>query len=199
MWKKYCNKCGWEFFVDESDLKFYEKISPIFAGEKYLIPEPSLCVDCRQQRRLAFRNERKLYKSKSSLRGKDIISIYSPNKNYKVYSPDEWWGESWDAIDYWRDYNFEKKFFEQFEELFLSVPKYSISNTRTDWCDYTNNVIDAKNCYLTFGTAKSENAYYVNICIWVENCIDMSFCTWCSNSWYCLNCSSVNNAFYSYI
>jgi hypothetical protein len=45
-------------------LEFYEKVSPIFKGRKYSIPTPQLCPECREQRRISFRNERKLYKRK---------------------------------------------------------------------------------------------------------------------------------------
>ncbi|MBU0627024.1 hypothetical protein KKG31_00015 [Patescibacteria group bacterium] len=48
-------------------MEFYSKVSPIIAGKKYLIPAPTLCPDCRQQRRISFRNERSLYKRKCDL------------------------------------------------------------------------------------------------------------------------------------
>ncbi len=57
-----CPVSGEVFPVFSGDIDFYEKISPIFAGKKELIPPPTLCPDCRHRRRLAFRNERKLYK-----------------------------------------------------------------------------------------------------------------------------------------
>jgi Zn ribbon nucleic-acid-binding protein len=59
-----------------------------------------LCPDCRQQRRLAFRNERNLYKRKCDATGKNIISIYSPDKNIKVYNQDFWWSDKWNTMDY---------------------------------------------------------------------------------------------------
>jgi hypothetical protein len=61
---KVCNHCNTKFDITDKDLEFYEKISPIFNDKKYSIPTPTLCPDCRQQRRLTFRNERKLYKRK---------------------------------------------------------------------------------------------------------------------------------------
>jgi Zn ribbon nucleic-acid-binding protein len=59
-----------------------------------------LCPECRQQRRLSFRNERNLYKRDCDATGKSIISIYSPDKPYKVYNQDFWWSDNWDAMDY---------------------------------------------------------------------------------------------------
>ena len=82
---KVCTVSGTEFPITQSDLDFYEKISPTFAGQKFAIPTPTLCPEERQRRRLSFRNERRLYKRKCDLTGKDIVSIYSPEKPYKVY------------------------------------------------------------------------------------------------------------------
>ena len=75
---KTCRKCQAGFPITDKDLEFYDKVSPNFGGKKYSIPSPTLCPDCRQQRRLSFRNERKLYKRKCDATGKDIVSIYAP-------------------------------------------------------------------------------------------------------------------------
>lgn len=61
---KKCRLTGKEFIVTDRDLEFYDKVSPIFAGKKYLIPSPTLCPEERQKRRLCFRNERNLYQRK---------------------------------------------------------------------------------------------------------------------------------------
>ena len=50
---KVCQKCEESFIVDSDDFNFYEKMK---------VPAPTWCPDCRLQRRLAFRNERSLYK-----------------------------------------------------------------------------------------------------------------------------------------
>ena len=114
---KICKHCSSKFDITDKDLEFYEKVSPIFPNPgvsfptpglkllengkiKYLIPTPTFCPDCRQQRRLTWRNERKLYKRKCDASGKEIISIYSPDKNYKVYNQDFWWSDSWKALSY---------------------------------------------------------------------------------------------------
>jgi hypothetical protein len=79
---KTCKQCNSSFLITDKDLEFYDKVSPSFPksslvplikGEarneqgdfiKHQIPPPTLCPDCRQQRRLSFRNERNLYKRK---------------------------------------------------------------------------------------------------------------------------------------
>ena len=102
---------------------------PPFSGEQrpYLIPPPTLCPDCRQQRRLAFRNERRLYKRKCDATGKDIVSIYSPDKPYRVYHQDYWWSDAWDPMKYGRGFDFERSAMEQFGELMREVPKQAIN------------------------------------------------------------------------
>jgi hypothetical protein len=43
--EKSCKNCQQAFEITDEDLKFYEKVSPVFGGKKYLIPEPSLCPE----------------------------------------------------------------------------------------------------------------------------------------------------------
>ncbi len=122
---KTCKHCGDDFPITHQDLEFYNKVSPVFSGVKYAIPTPTICPDCRQQRRLSFRNERKLYKRKCDATQREIVSIYSPDKPFKVCHPDFCWSDQWDPLSYRRDFDFNRPFFEQFAELAEAVPKIS--------------------------------------------------------------------------
>jgi hypothetical protein len=117
-----CPISGKAFHITQQDMDFYTKISPTFAGQKFVIPMPTLCPDERQRRRLSFRNERNLYRRKCDASGKDIISIYSPDKPYTVYDQQIRWSDSWDATEYGRDFDFSKTFTEQFGEMMREVP-----------------------------------------------------------------------------
>ena len=154
--QKICKNCQQSFEITDEDLKFYEKVSPIFGEKKHLIPAPSLCPDCRQQRRLSFRNERNLYNHKCNLCQKAIITIYSPDKNYTIYCRDCWWSDKWDTINYGRDFDFSRPFFEQYENLLQTVTKAAIISYNCENCDYTNYQNDSRNCYLTFGSGVME-------------------------------------------
>ena len=110
-----CKQCQGTFEMTESDYQFLEKISPTFAGIKYQIPSPTLCPDCRQQRRLSFRNERNLYRRKCDASGKDIIAMHSPDKPHRVYDQKIWRSDDWDPLKYGRDFDFSKSFTEQFD------------------------------------------------------------------------------------
>lgn len=149
---KTCRHCGVSFPITDKDMGFYDKVSPVFAEKKYQIPTPTLCPDCRQQRRLSFRNERKLYRRKCDLTGKDVISIFSPDKSYKVYETSEWWSDKWDAMNYGptNGINFEESFFSQFSKLQLQVPRLAnnlLDNENTIYC---NMCWHLKNCYYCF-------------------------------------------------
>jgi len=65
-----------------------------------MIPSPKMCPRCRQQRRQSFRNERKLYKRECNATGKAIVSIYSPDKSYKVYDHKPFFSDSWNPLSY---------------------------------------------------------------------------------------------------
>ena len=120
-WKT-CRVSGQPFPITQKDLEFYEKVSPMFNGVKYSIPAPTLCPEERQRRRLAFRLERKLYKRPSDLSGKMMVTMYSPDKPYKVYAQEEWRGDGRDAMEYGRGYDPNVSFFQQFLALYQVVP-----------------------------------------------------------------------------
>ena len=217
---KPCKSCQQNFDITDNDLKFYEKVSPVFEGKKYLIPSPTLCPECRQQRRLSFRNERNLYKRKCDLCKKDIISIYSLDNKYIVYCPDCWWSDKWDALEYGKNYDFNKSFFEQYEKLTNGVPKLSIQNTKSENSEYTNYSERNKNCYMLFGSSECEDCYYGNRIFKSENivdcfdvynsqlsyecleCINLYNCCFCKNSQnlynsiYCYDCITCSNCSY---
>ena len=149
-WKT-CKISGQPFPIFQSDLDFYEKISPVFNGKKYQVPFPTLCPEERQRRRVSFRNERNLYRRSSDFSGKEIISIYTPDAPYKVYAQEERRSDSRDPRSYGRDFDFSKTFLEQYRELCLAVPRPAIQNMKSENCAYTNYSAENKNCYLAMG------------------------------------------------
>lgn len=146
-----CWSCKNQFTTGPDVFAFYEKMG---------VPTPDICHECRSQERTAFRNESVLYKRRCDFSGKDIISIYSADKPYKVYDQEIWWGDSWDTMEYGRDFDFSRSFSDQFGELMRDVPRLSIVNrqsTNSDYCNYSNS---NKNCYLCFGGHENENCAY---------------------------------------
>lgn len=169
---KSCKQCSSQFEITNQDLGFYDKISPIFAGKKFPVPPPQLCPDCRQQRRLAMRNERTLYHRKSDLTGKQIIAMFAPSSPYKVYDQDEWWSDQWDANEYGREFDFNKTFSEQFKALQLAVPHVSLNNVNVENGYYTNFALNQKNSYLVFGGSNNEDCIYGKFIPGCKDCVD---------------------------
>ncbi len=181
--QKTCKKCTQNFEITKEDLEFYKKISPKIWEEKIEIPAPTLCPDCRQQRRLAFRNERNLFRRKCDATGENIIGMYSPDKNYKIYDKDFWWSDKWDALDYWMNFDFSKSFFEQFRELQLKVPRLAnFHQWENEKIDYTNLVSNSSESYLIFTSNFAEKCIYgvqYNDCSNSVDCLNVKDCELC--------------------
>ncbi len=213
--------CKETFEVTDGDLKFYDKIAPVFGGKKYLIHPPTLCPDCRQQRRLSWRNERNMYRRKCDFSGRDIVSMYPPDSPFRIYEQDIWWSDQWNGKDFGRDFDFSKPFFEQFRSLQLAVPRVALVNKQSENAYYTNHSGKNKNCYLSAVTFESEDIYYSD---WIidhcRDCVDSSyllegcelcyetyyawgsyrafFCDFirrCQNVWFCYDCMQCTDCF----
>ncbi|MEK7167273.1 MAG: hypothetical protein AAB732_02585, partial [Patescibacteria group bacterium] len=207
---KICQNCQKEFIVEPEDFEFYKKIK---------VPAPTFCPECRIIRRMCFKNERSLYKRKCDFSGKEIFSMFSKTAPVKVYNRDIWWSDKWDSMDYGKEYNFNKPFFEQFKNLILNIPWVSRSIINIIGSDYCNNAGNLKNCYLIFGSNYSEdscyavNLSYCNDCVDSEDltnceisyegflnkkCYQAFFSSHCENSYniiFCHECNNLTNCF----
>ncbi|MDD5055439.1 MAG: hypothetical protein PHZ00_04200 [Candidatus Peribacteraceae bacterium] len=192
-----CLQCRQVFEITKDDLSFYEKVSPVFNGKKELIPPPTLCPDCRTRQRFAWRNDRQLYHRKCDLTGKQIISIYAPERPWKVYEQSEWWGDRWDAKDFAQDFNFSLPFFEQFSTLLRNVPIPSRHVEQSENSEYGNFNWAVKNCYLLFASDNCEECYYSHMLFECTGCADCSFCKECSYCYQLLDSEKCYRCFYS--
>ncbi|MDD3302361.1 MAG: hypothetical protein PHN31_02315 [Candidatus Gracilibacteria bacterium] len=176
-------------------MKFYDKISPVFAGKKYDIPTPTLCPDCRKQRRLSFRNERILYKKECDFSKQSVVSIYSPDKDYITYEQNIWWSDKYSPFDYGIDFDFSRPFFEQFQELQKAVPRISILNGFSDNADYGNHSYYNKNSYYVNSCGYVEDSYY---CVTSTNCKNCVDCLKLTNSQVCYEAINSDNCFHCF-
>src|SRR5258706_6277191 len=138
----FCPECNAEFPVSVADRDFYKTFD---------LPDPRLCPDCRARRRMAFRNETKLYKRSCSLCAKKIIALYPVDTPFPVYCAECFWSDHWNALEYGQDFHFTRAFFEQFGNLLQKVPRLAIVNKQSENSEYCNYSFANKNCYLTFG------------------------------------------------
>lgn len=140
-----CKKCRNNFEINPDDVSFYEKIA---------VPKPTLCPSCRAIRRMVWWNEHNLYRKQG------MFSTFPESSPIKIMERDAWWGDSWDPMEYGRDFDFDRPFFEQFGELLRKVPWPSRDVQRLVNSDYSNQASDLKNCYLVFNSGISENCLY---------------------------------------
>lgn len=186
--RKQCQQCRQDYEITEKDLAFYDRVSPIIAGKKYLIPAPKMCPLCRLQLRMSFRNERTFYHRKCDLTGKEIVALYAPDSPYKVYDQDPWWSDDWDPSDYGRNFDFSRTFAEQFKELSLEVPHVSLYNINCENSYYTNYALNQKNCYLIFGAGDNEDCLYGKYIVYSKDCIDCLTIYSCELCYECVAC-----------
>ena len=208
---KSCKNCQQSFVITPDDLSFYTKIG---------VPEPTLCSDCRMQRRLLWRNEHILHKRKSSLTGKDIISQYGENTLFPVYSIPEFYSRDWEVP--FLEWDPNRGFFEQFRELQLKTPRRALL---TDFQSIENNSVYQnaasrnKNCYMVFAAGDNEDCLYghdvdrsktVVDGLWTRrmlfsyDCVDSidssriffsQECHMCVDSWFLFDCKNCINCF----
>lgn len=209
--KRTCQSCKSVFIITPEDFSFYDRVQ---------VPPPTFCPNCRLIRRLIMRNERALYKRKCDLCDEEKILVYPADSSYKVYCRECFIGDEWDPIKYEKDYDFSKSFFEQYIELFKTVPRFGvIKQGFSTNSEYTNRVTDLKNCYLIYASASNENCYY-GMSYWdskdsmdclnlrkSERCFNCTDCYQCSSlryskecnncvdSWFLTNCRNCQNCF----
>jgi hypothetical protein len=161
-----CKQCHSPFNTSAEELVLYEKFG---------VTPSDLCFYCLQKGRLAFRNASSLYHRKCDATGADIISIFSPDKPYKVYKSDYWYSDAWDALSYGLDFDFSRPFFEQLKELQLKVPRLALSSVNSVNSDYCNTAYGNKNSYLIFGGDENEDSMFGHLCMRNIRCLDLDF------------------------
>lgn len=148
-----CQNCKKDFVIESDDFLFYEKMK---------VPLPTFCPECRMIRRLAFRNERNLFRRKDAHTGQDSFSGFPAEANLNTYENSYWHGDEWDPLDYGVDYDFSKPFFKQFYDLLSVVPLPAKSSAgfmiNSDYCNEAGRL---RNAYLCFDSDFVENSGYL--------------------------------------
>jgi hypothetical protein len=152
-----CQNCKNQFVIEPEDFDFYKKID---------VPAPTWCPDCRNLRRMLWREERALYRGACKLCGKAIITIHAPDGPFTVYCRECYKSDKWDPLTYGRDYDFNKPFFLQYRELMEAVPRPALTGKNLVNSEYTHVCLGVKNCYYVFWSYFSESA---------ENCYALLF------------------------
>jgi hypothetical protein len=183
-----CQNCKKDFNIEPDDFSFYEKMK---------VPAPTFCMDCRRQRRFSYRNTHSLYKRKDSFSGKDIISVFSPDKNLVVIDQNVWWGDSWDPFDYGIEYDFSRPFFVQWKEFRDTFPQQSMSNSKAVNSDYCNVAEENYDSYLCSASWKVERSFYSDSITDIKDSSDLQVVHRTEFSYEDINCADSYKLFYS--
>lgn len=149
-----CQNCQRGFWIEPEDFSFYKKIE---------VPPPTWCPECRNMRRMAWREERSLYRDTCKLCGKPVVSIHAPGGPFTVYCRECWRSDKWDPMDYGRDYDFTRPFFAQYRKLMEAVPRPALTGTNLVNSDFSHACQNCKNCYFVFFSYFSENSQYCDL------------------------------------
>lgn len=198
-----CKTCGARFEITDQDFAFYKRVD---------VPAPLSCPSCRLMRRLQERNARALYRRVCDATGEEILSIYHNDHPFPVYKQDYWWSDNWDPLKYGQKFDFNRPFFDQYQELVNRIPHFAtfiIGGTLTN-SDYTNCTGYIKNCYMLFEADYNEDCYYSNRLNHCTNVVDSSFlynnevcyecidCQICYNLKFSQDCISCRDSFFLY-
>lgn len=188
-----CKQCKSQFEITPEDKVFYDRVSPIIAGKKYPIPDPTFCPDCRQQRRLAFPNELHLYSGQCDLCHKKGLTQFPPHLKKPQYCRKCWHSDKWDSLKYGVDFDFTSPFFEQIENLRFRTPSLMLAQQGTLInCEYIHYAGSSKNCYLIMHADYCENCYYGYGFKHNKYCVDGFYNL---HSEYCYDCVDVHKSY----
>ncbi len=185
---KICTDCEKEFTIDEGDLILYEKVG---------LKIPEICFFCRLKQYAAFWVFGKFRKGVSDLSGESLITVLPNNFRYPIYKSHEWWGDSWDPMPFGREYDSSRSFFEQMKELQEKVPRPHQAGENNTNCDWSDDVWESKNCYLTRSVLRCENLNYSYRVMDTKDSSDIVYCFNLQNSYDCLACHNSFNLNFS--
>jgi len=183
-----CQNCKKDFTIEPDDFGFYEKIK---------VPPPTFCPECRFQRRMTWRNDWHLFKKKDIFSGKEIFSFLPAESEIKICDRDYWISDAWNPMDYGKEYDFSRPFFEQYKELLYTVPLPAHSMYNIVNCHYCTNANNIKGCYLVRGASYTEDSAYL---IWdgfSKQCLDSHMTNKCELSYGNVNTSICYKTFFS--
>ncbi len=179
---KKCQNCKKDFTIEPEDFAFYER---------FKVPVPTFCPQCRMIFRLNWRNERTLYWRKCDLCGEKILAIYDKDAPFPVYCNKCWYSDKWDPMKYGQDYDFKSPFFEQLRELKNRVPHLNLNVLNNKNCPYVNQVWNSKDIYMSFDVGYAENVMYSKACHFLKDSVD---CTYSKKIELCYECINTKDS-----
>ncbi|EKD44677.1 MAG: hypothetical protein ACD_71C00047G0001 [uncultured bacterium (gcode 4)] len=120
-------------------------------------------------------------------------------------------------MEYGRDFDFKRSFFEQFGELIKDVPRAHLISIGNENCEYVHLLLNSKNCYLSVSGKNNTDCWHCSFLDRCDSCLDSSSiedsdnlyqcfsikkshdcsfssflenCSHCSHCFDCINCSN---------
>ena len=188
-----CVTCNTSFEIDNEDHALLAKLSEVNPGT---LSEPRICPDCRQMRRMSFRNERTLYERTCDVTNAKIISVHAPDSPYQVCEKNYWYEGKFDPMEYGQDYDLNRPFFEQFDELLRKIPLPSLRVEASENCEFNNDMRACNNCYLCSRTHESADMMYTYRGNKSDSCLDCTQVTRCEACYECVECVQCHSSKY---
>ena len=196
--ERVCSACKTPFFLEEGDIEFLKKLR---------VPPPSLCRDCRLQRRLSYRCSFKpvFHKKQCSAPGhsEKVLAFFDENNPVAVYDDAYYRSDVWDAAAFDREYDPRRPFLEQFAQLRSAVPHQTLNlDPQSVGCEYTSSGRGSKNCYYVAVPFYAENLQYGSSGIRSKDSLEfleLDNSEWCfdsvrvENSYGCISCIDSSN------
>lgn len=194
--EKKCKDCDKSFELSSEDLQFIADLSPRIANKTFELPTPEKCPECRRRQRLAHRNEQVLYRRTGDLTGRPMLSMYSPDKPFKVYYHEEWWSDACQPELCAQEVDTNSSVFTQLQSLQKEVPVGSLLIVNGENSEYNNNLYNSRNCYLVFGSKHCFDCMYVTGASQLNDCLEVWGSNECDQSYHIFRCSKLFGAFF---
>ena len=187
--QRICSISGEHFEITQDDLRFYDKLG---------VPPPRLSPAERQRRRLAWRNERTLYRRTCSGSGRTIYAMYPHDSSFPVYDHDFFFSDRWSALSYGIDFNPSHPFFALYYLLQQRVPRVVNYSMENENAEYGNLASWNKNCFMLFEADNNRDCLYSEYTYRSVDVVDSSYATECELCYECLDISGCYNLCYCY-
>lgn len=174
-----CQNCKNQFTIDLGDFDYYERLD---------LPLPDLCPKCRWKYHLAFWLNGRFRITTSALSGKRIITVLPESVLFPIYDRDEFVSDAWDPLAYGQDYDPSRAFIDQLVELQAKVPHPHQTGTQNINCEWSDDVWESRETYLTRSAWLDEFVYYSYRVFRSKNSVDLTYCIAIENSYDCLYC-----------
>lgn len=123
--------------------------------------------------------------------------MYRENVPFPVYDAQVWRGDSWDALQYGFDIDWQESMFQQISRLHRTVPRMNVVSSNCENSDYCNMAVNTQNSYLIFGCVENQDCMYGHIVWKCQDCLDCLYCYQCIRCYECIDCLQCHSLAFS--